>query len=122
MVSVHHSQEFWGPDPWVFRPERWIVKNEAPGAEELLQPPYGSYVPWSTGSRVCPGKKFSQVEFVAVIASLFQRHRVQPVVQPGKTSEEASKELSEAIEDSECVLTLKMRHPEKARLRWEADA
>ncbi|TVY90659.1 Cytochrome P450 [Lachnellula willkommii] len=111
-----------GPDPWTFRPERWIIKNGESGTEELLQPPYGSYVPWATGARVCPGKKFSQVEFVAVVASLFQRHRVQPVPQPGETVEVASKALSEAIEDSECVLTLKMKHPEKARLGWEADA
>ncbi|TVY45912.1 putative cytochrome P450 [Lachnellula subtilissima] len=122
MVNIHHAPEFWGPDPWTFRPERWIIKNGAPGTEELLQPPYGSYMPWATGARVCPGKKFSQVEFVAVIASLFQRHGVQPVPQPGETVEMASKELSGAIEDSECVLTLKMRHPEKARLAWEADA
>ena len=122
LVCVHQSPEFWGPDPGVWRPERWIIKNNELGTEELLQPPYGSFVPWVAGPRVCPGKKFAQVEFVAVMASLFQNHRVLPVSQQGQTPDEASKTLREAVADSECILTLKMRHPEKAKVRWEADA
>lgn len=121
MVNVHHDPKFW-PDPWVWRPERWIITNNGLGSEDLYQPPYGSFLPWAGGPRVCPGKKFSQVEFVAVIASLFQRHTALPVLKEGETMEEAQTGLREAVVDSECVMTLKMKHPEKARLRWELDA
>jgi len=101
LVSVHHSPEFWGPDPWAWRPERWIIKNNGLGTEALLQPPYGSFMPWVAGPRVCPGKKFAQVEFVAVMASLFQNHRVLPVLQKGETLDQASKTLRKVVEDSE---------------------
>lgn len=121
LVAAHLSPETWGPDPYVWRPERWIIKNEGSDSETLLQPPSGSYLPWASGPRICPGKKFAQVEFVAVIALLFQSHRVMPALQDGETFEEASKMILETVEDSEVTMTLGMKHPEKVRLRWEAD-
>ena len=37
------------------------------------------YMPWYHGPRVCPGKKFSQVEYVAIMASIMSRVRIEPV-------------------------------------------
>jgi cytochrome P450 len=39
----------------------------------------GSYIPWSDGARVCPGEKFAQVEFVALMAAIFKEHRIHVV-------------------------------------------
>jgi hypothetical protein len=44
-----------------------------------------------------------------------------PALQDGETFEEASKMILETVEDSEVTMTLGMKHPEKVRLRWEAD-
>lgn len=35
------------------------------------------FLPWTSGPRVCPGKKFSQVEFVAVLAEILLKTTVR---------------------------------------------
>jgi cytochrome P450 len=69
--ALHTLPSYWGADSLVWRPGRWLD-----GKEEIIQPPPGRSNPWTVGPRVCPGKKFSQVEFVAVIARLFQKERL----------------------------------------------
>jgi cytochrome P450 len=87
--------------------------------EELYQPPVGVFLPWAGGPRVCPGKKFAQVEFIAVIARLFRRHQVKPLLEPGETVQDAKKRVLENVEDSDVVITLQMKHPERVKLVWE---
>jgi cytochrome P450 len=98
----------------VWRPGRWLDEKE-----ELLQPPPGMYNPWAAGPRVCPGKKFAQVEFVAVIARLFQKGRVRPQLEGGENQEEALNRTKDLVADSILDVTLHMAHPEKVRLIWE---
>jgi hypothetical protein len=81
------------------RPLRFEISNSQPS--ELWQPVPGSFLPWSLGPRICPGKKFAQVEFIAVLCVLFRFHRVKPVLQKGETQQEASKRLLRAIDDSD---------------------
>lgn len=72
-MALHSMPRYWGPDSMVWRPGRWIITVQGEGglkAEEFFQPVPGSFVPWAHGPRICPGKKFSQVEFVAVISCL----------------------------------------------------
>ncbi len=113
---------YWGHDSLVFRPDRW-VNNPNPttnlSSEELFQPAPGVFVPWAAGPRVCPGKKFAQVEFVAVISRLFRKHNVRPVLEEGETFDDAKKRIFDVVEDSHLVITLQMKHPEKIRLIWE---
>jgi cytochrome P450 len=80
------------------------------------------YLPWSVGPRSCPGKKFAQVEFVAVIAHLFRRHRVKAVLEPGETMEAVKKRIFATLEDSALKVTIKMNHPENVKLVWEEQA
>lgn len=50
------------------------------GKETLAAPPEGAvFVGWVFGARVFPGTKFSQVEFVAVVAHLLLLYRVELV-------------------------------------------
>ncbi|MCJ1310452.1 hypothetical protein MMC25_004116, partial [Agyrium rufum] len=103
-MSLHTNTDHWGLDAHVWRPNRWLVGGEPQHAvesqahvvspsnckvqkdtETLLEPRKGVYVPWSDGPRVCPGRRFSQVEFVAAMAVLFQRgRRVQPKLSVGE--------------------------------------
>lgn len=76
-------------------------------------------MPWAAGPRVCPGKKFSQVEFVAVISSLFKNHRVRPVLMTGESEKDGSERLMKVIKDSHYEIAIKMAHPEKLQVRWE---
>ncbi|RDL31454.1 Cytochrome P450 [Venustampulla echinocandica] len=124
MLGPHTSPESWGFDSYVWRPDRFIIKEGNSTDlehEQLLQAAASAFVPWSWGPRICPGKKFAQVEFVAVIARLFQHHRVKPVLQVGESPEQASRRIHEIIEDSAVGLTLCMKHPERVKLMWEKD-
>lgn len=112
---------YWGHDSLVFRPDRWI-ENPKPttlSTEELFKPAPGVFIPWASGPRICPGKKFAQVEFVAVISNLFRKHKVSPVLEAGETFENARKRIFEMVEDSHLVITLQMKHPEKVKMVWE---
>ena len=112
-IALHTMPQHWGSDSLVWRPQRWINAQD-----EMHQPAPGTFVPWAAGPRVCPGKKFSQVEFVAVIACLLRRHRVEPVAERGETPAEANKRTLRLVEDSELEVTMKMKEPKRIRLRW----
>lgn len=117
LSALHTSPEYWGSDALVWRPDRWIQVDA--GTEELYQPLAGTFLPWASGPRVCPGKKFSHVEFVAVISRLFRSHQVKPFLESGEGATEAKERLMEVVQDSKVVITLQMRHPEKVKLVWE---
>jgi cytochrome P450 len=42
-----------------------------------MTPKQSNYFPWSDGPQNCPGAKFAQVEFIAVLACLLRDHRVE---------------------------------------------
>lgn len=86
--------------------------------EHLLVPSRGTYFPWSAGLQNCPGEKFSRVEFVAVKACLFQKHRVQLVHPDDMSCETARKHILNVCEDSELGLLLRMRKADNVRLLW----
>lgn len=96
-----------------------LSKAEELNREELYVPTKGTYFPWSDGPQFCPGKKFAQVEFVAVLASLFRAHRVHPLLQAGEDAESGRKRALGVCEDSEHVLLLRMRDGDSIRLVWE---
>ncbi|OTB08909.1 hypothetical protein M426DRAFT_316209 [Hypoxylon sp. CI-4A] len=124
-AAMHTHPNYWGPDPLVWRPSRWI-QTRVPSKpevssndEELLVPQRGTFFPWSEGERSCPGKKFSQVEFVAAMTVLFRDWKVYPISKEGESQENARKRLLNLIEmDSAQVLLLQMLHPERAPLVW----
>jgi cytochrome P450 len=120
-AAVQTDPRYWGPDALEWRPSRWIRQGRArPGDEELIAIERGTFLGWSEGARDCPGKKFSQVEFVATMAALFRDWRVTPApLHSGESREEAQKRVLDLIEhDSAPVLLLQMLHPEKAPLVW----
>lgn len=127
--AVHTNPRYWGNDSMIWRPSRWIISsspttnasaNNLLKQETLLEPEKGVYFPWSSGARACVGKKFSQVEFVAVMATLFSRHRVHPVVRAGESSKTARQRVTDIIEDSLLRMTLQVRNPSLASVSWKA--
>jgi cytochrome P450 len=117
-IALHADRNIWHhlnlrdgekgteDDVWLFRPGRWI---NPPGSQQpLFQPPKGSYVPWSTGPRICPGQKMSQVEFVSVFLTLLRRHRIDAVPLPGESRLDVEKRLDQRMRNSISILTLQM--------------
>lgn len=122
-AAIHTHPGYWGPDALSWRPSRWIAKPSTSlrsfDDEDIISPQRGAFIPWSEGERSCPGKKFSQVEFVAAIAGLFRDWRVDPIQQRGETLEGAQARVLELIhKDSAQALLLRMLHPERAPLVW----
>ncbi|KAK0665465.1 putative cytochrome P450 E-class, group I [Cercophora samala] len=118
--SLHTDPRWWGEDSLTWRPSRWIKKTGPNGEKELITPRKGTFLGWSEGTRDCPGRKFSKVEFVATIATLFKDWRVDPVPQAGVNLTQARKEVLEFIVvDAAPVLLLQMNHPERVPLVWK---
>ena len=122
-VALHTHPKYWGNDNMDWRPSRWISSGAANGSfdqEFVITPQKGSFIAWSEGLRVCPGKKFSQVEFVATMAGLFRDWRVEPVLENGEDLAAARKRIIRLVEeDTGQVLLLQMLHPERAPLVWK---
>lgn len=126
-ASLQTDPKYWGDDSLEWRPSRFI-KSPDPATttlaasldeEEFMTSDRGTYLAWSGGARDCVGRKFSQVEFVAVVASLFRDWRVGPVLAEGETPEGARRRVLGQIEDDSApVLLLQMLHPERCPLVW----
>jgi cytochrome P450 len=77
------------------------VETETSTVEEIstqFRPVRGSFIPFSDGSRSCLGRRMAQVEMVAALAVVFQRHSVELAVEEWATDDEV-----EALSDEEKV-------------------
>lgn len=116
--GLHTDPKYWGEDSLAWRPERWIDpsasgasaenKSQNSFGETLGGPPVGAtFVAWALGPRECPGKKFSKVEFVAIIAYLLKHYEIKPAVRNGESQEDAEKRLYGVVHG--CYMTLAPR-------------
>jgi cytochrome P450 len=115
-VATHQNPKYWpGDDPRQFRPERWLV--DPPSAKKqgtvngntlgqvedvddtqgsgttasLFKPPRGAYIPFSEGHRACLGRRFAQVEILAVLAVLFREYSIELAVDEWASDEKVDK-------------------------------
>lgn len=99
------------PDVDEFRPERWLADNKVndqfedinyddeelrgPSGEDtsgqLFKPVKGSYIPFSDGFRSCIGRRFAQVEILAVLAVVFSQYSVELAVDEYASDEEVER-------------------------------
>ena len=119
-----------------FRPERWLATTKleesfvdigyddeelrGPSGEDtsstLFKPVKGSYIPFSDGFRSCIGRRFAQVEILAVLAVIFKNYTVELAVEEWASDEEVAamdgkqKEevYSKAIDRADSVLRTKV--------------
>ncbi|KAK2604209.1 hypothetical protein N8I77_007157 [Diaporthe amygdali] len=138
-LAVHLLPEYWGADSEEFRPTRWILSTPKPSEsavsadaveethksgsmldlEEVAPPPVAkeSFFPWSLGARNCPGKKFAQVEFVAVVSYVLRLYRLEAIKLEGETPEITRSRIWEWTRESKAEITINFREPEKYALR-----
>jgi cytochrome P450 len=130
LLAVQTHPKYW-KDPLLWQPSRWISSSLTPGSdgpelnlatrlrqEIVITPLQSTYFPWSDGPQNCPGAKFAQVEFVAVLAHLLQNHRVGVVREPNESFEKARKRALATTEDCDMELLLRMRNADRVRLAW----
>ncbi|KAG9589469.1 putative cytochrome P450, partial [Aureobasidium melanogenum] len=112
-----HLSPRWGPDALEFNPKRFIV--EAPDGTESVEAPNDVlFYPWVGGPRVCPGKKFAQVEFVAMVANILSRYWVEPVAQGNESEFEARQRLLNVMNDKYFNISAHFKRPEDAAVRF----
>jgi cytochrome P450 len=117
ILAVQTHPKYW-PDPLTWKPERWITKES--GEEVLITPPRDTFLPWSDGPQNCPGAKFSQVEFVAVLALIMQKHRLTIKRDAGENEDQARTRVRAVLNDCDMQLLLRMKNANKVKLRCEA--
>lgn len=125
LLAIQTHPKYW-TDPLTWKPSRWILSSSKTpdlpkqlAEESIFTPVPGSYFPWSDGPQNCPGAKFAQVEFVAVLACLLKGHRVGVVRGENESDEHARKRALAVTEDCDMELLLRMRDPDKVRLEWK---
>lgn len=66
---LHRQNRLWDA-PDAFDPARWETENGRTCARD-------AYMPFSAGSRVCPGAGFAMIEGVMMLAHILRDHRVE---------------------------------------------
>ena len=99
-----------------FKPERWLLEpnskssnahipdpdtnteastlgfnTSADTSSLLYRPPKGAYIPFSEGHRSCLGRRFAQVEILAVLALIFTQYSVELAVDAYATDDEVGR-------------------------------
>ncbi|KAH9908391.1 cytochrome P450 [Xylariomycetidae sp. FL2044] len=77
IYSLHHNEEYF-PEPFVFRPERWLD-------QDTLSRSYSAFAAFSVGARGCAGKPMAYLEASLVMAKTLWHFDF--AVAPGKLGE-----------------------------------
>lgn len=112
-----HLSPRWGTDALEFNPARFISRN-SDGTESVAVPDGVLFFAWAGGPRVCPGKKFSQVEFVALVANILSRYRVEVVAHGNETEPEARQRLLSVMGEKYFNISAHFKRPEDAAVRF----
>lgn len=72
IYSIHHSAKYF-PDPFAFKPERWLwneTANTSEDAKLAMKTMHRAFTPFSSGSRGCAGKAMAYMESSLVMAKV----------------------------------------------------
>ncbi|KAG7093329.1 hypothetical protein E1B28_007009 [Marasmius oreades] len=76
VVGLHYNPRHW-EDPTEFRPSRFIREW-----------PKDAFIPFSAGSHACIGRKFFEVEAIAILVMLIRKYEIEIPTKSGETYEE----------------------------------
>lgn len=62
--TIQRHRGLW-QEPDAFAPERWMAAEPPPAMANRL-----AFIPFGQGPRVCPGKRFAEIEMVAILTEL----------------------------------------------------
>ncbi|KAK3896878.1 cytochrome P450-like protein [Staphylotrichum tortipilum] len=82
--AIHHNEAYY-PEPFAFRPERWLVQGE--GDDERVALAQSAFCPFSIGPRGCIGKGLAYVEMGVTLARvlfIYDVRRAVGVEDPGE--------------------------------------
>jgi cytochrome P450 len=74
--ATFHSEECYG-DPWVYRPERWIIDPETGVTGEDVAKAHSSFHPFLIGTGNCVGQKIAMLELLVFVGRTLWRMDVR---------------------------------------------
>ncbi|KAL8742622.1 MAG: hypothetical protein Q9184_008223 [Pyrenodesmia sp. 2 TL-2023] len=78
IYSLQHNEDIF-PDPFFFRPERWIPDESTGVTAESVAVCESAFAPFSIGPRGCPGKNLAYMEMSITMAKVLYLSDVQAV-------------------------------------------
>ena len=78
IYALHHNPDYY-PNPYAFKPERWIVNEKAGVTKEMVDRAQSAFCPFSIGHRGCIGKNLAYVELSLAVARLVWRYDLEEV-------------------------------------------
>lgn len=86
IYSIHHHHDYY-PDPFVYRPERWLVRKDAEMDSDLQSAhqvalALSAFNPFSLGPRSCVGKGLAMNEMVLAMAMILLEYDFRTVDGP----------------------------------------
>jgi cytochrome P450 len=70
MYAIHNNPDYF-PDPFAFKPERWIESSSNPS--EAIANARRAFNPFSTGTRQCSGRNLAYMQLKLTLAHLLWR-------------------------------------------------
>ncbi|KAH7134111.1 cytochrome P450 monooxygenase [Dactylonectria macrodidyma] len=67
IYTMHHNAAYF-PDPYIYKPERWVVSPEKGWTEELVGSAEAAFCGFSIGPRSCVGKNMAWMELMVTFA------------------------------------------------------
>lgn len=115
LIAIHTHPKYWD-EPLAWKPSRWITPGDDIHDEKIVEPTPNTYFPWSDGVQNCPGKKFIQVEAVAVLACIFKSHRLSVQKKDCESVEMAARRAEACVNNVNMDVILRMEYTKDLRL------
>ncbi|KAH7081478.1 cytochrome P450 [Paraphoma chrysanthemicola] len=115
-VYACHASEDHFTNPQTWDPTRWIQPGSKMADEQLLSN-NKAFFGWGAGPRVCPGQKFAQVEFTAVLATILTKYKVVPAAKDDLDEDTAREKIAKLIRGSNAHMVVQFAEPEELWMR-----
>ncbi|KAM0809428.1 hypothetical protein AB5N19_09771 [Seiridium cardinale] len=99
-----HPQYWPAANEW--RPSRWVLNSTLASSPSEQITHESFFVP---SPQICPGKRFAEVEAVAVLACLFKAHRLRVKKITGESDEAAHKRFEKCVNDVDLEMLVRLR-------------
>ncbi|KAF5964810.1 cytochrome P450 monooxygenase [Fusarium coicis] len=78
VYAIHHNEEYY-PEPFRFRPERWLPQEVG---DEAVAKAQNAFQAFSLGPRSCPGKNLAMLEIPFALAAVMMYYDFRKVDSP----------------------------------------
>jgi cytochrome P450 len=97
--AMHHNPKYW-PDPYEFRPSRFLEDYNK-----------DAFMPFSAGARVCIGRRFSEIEQIAVLSVIALNYKITILEEPQYAHETVDERKKRVLAQRSLLVVKPVRIP-----------